>query len=639
MTWGRVALLLAAGWVAGGAALPAQEPAPGKPAVVANAAAAKPGPERPAKVDAVPRPAHEVNRLKALVEAGEKDDENKDWDGASTRADEAEVLVADWPDELLAQPEVVALMARLQKLEQHLPEAETPASDPDPGLKEAVEVVPLSGPELKAELARVVNAETGAIFDFPIDLNDKVLAWVHEFTTTKRGFMERTLSRGTRYLPMIRQIFAEERVPQDLAYLAVIESGYLNAAHSYAKAVGMWQFMRATGRIYGLKGNAWLEERRDPVKSTRAAARYLRRLYEISGDWYLALVGYNAGPLTTERAIQNLGTRNFWDMHRSKWLRTQTKNYVPEMCAAVLVGRFPEKYGLSIEQLPPYVYETVEVERMTSLPVLARFAGADVDALRELNPELLRATTPPGRYELRVPPGTSGTTARALARIPANQLLDFKTYKVKKGDTLARLAIKFKVGPEDLLAANDLTKAQFRAGRVIKVPPPPPTPIDDRDLLPKAQRATIIGDQPLENLPAIPDVKPAEAEAVPAEVVPPPASGAPVAMAPAVATPLKTSAAPTPEPIAVAPATPPEAAPMAVPAVTRVAAPGVASAATSVPAPTAPLEARPATHLVKHGETLFAIATRYGMTVPELRRLNHLKRAQLKTGMRLRLRK
>jgi len=498
-------VLLAAGCAAGAAALPFEEAT--APAKILGALGGAPSVPAPKGGAEAVRP--EVGRLRVLVEAGEQDVELKDWDGASNRADEAEVLVADWSDELMARPEVAVLLTRLQQLERHLSATAEPGAEPDPGLKDAEEVVPLSPAELKAELAQVVSAEAGAIFDFPIDLNDKVLAWVHEFTTSKRGFMERTLTRSTRYLPMVRQIFAEERVPQDLAYLAVIESGFLNSANSYAKAVGMWQFMRATGRIYGLNGNAWVEERRDPVKATRAAARYLRRLYELSGDWYLALVGYNAGPLTTERAIQNLGTRNFWDMSRSRWLRDQTKNYVPEMCAAVLVGRFPGKYGLNVDQLPPYAYETVEVDRMTSLPVLARFAGVDVDALRELNPELLRASTPPGHYPLRVPPGASGTTARALARIPANQRLDFKSYKIRKGDTLARLAARFKVGTEDLLAANDLTKAQFRAGRTIKVPPPPPGPIDDRDLLPRAERTNLIAEQPLQDLPALPDVRPA----------------------------------------------------------------------------------------------------------------------------------
>jgi len=361
--------------------------------------------------------------------------------------------------------------------------------------------------------------------------------------------------------------------------------------------------MRATGRIYGLGGNAWVEERRDPVKATRAAARYLRRLYEISGDWYLALAGYNAGPLTTERASLNLGTRNFWDMYRSRWLRNQTKNYVPELCAAILVGRFPERYGLKVEQLPPYAYETVDVDRMTSLPVLARYADTDVDALKELNPELLRATTPPGHYTLRVPPGQSGVTARALARIPAGQRLDFKPYRLRKGDSLARVAARFKVGTEDLLAANSITRAQFRAGRVIKVPPPPAAPIDTRDLRSTVERAQLIGDRPLERLPAIPPPGPAPS------LVPPPASQEP---------PREASAEPAQEPAAPPPAREP-----------------APRAAARIPVP----ESRPAFHVVKRGETLFAIAERYGLEVKDLRKWNKLRKNAIQAGQRLRLKR
>ncbi len=592
--WSRSLTLLA---VAGAAGLGAAADQPGAQQ------APPPVHQQYIKIPARPpaaRPADLV-RLRAIIEAGEKALEEKDWDGALSCSEQAEALLADWPEEALKQPEVIALHARLVEFQQHLPDTEEVPLTPDPGLKDAEEVGPLSPEDLRTERAQVQGAEMGAVFDFPIDLNDKVLAWVHQFTTEKRGFMERTLSRASAYLPMVRQIFAEEHIPKDLAYLAVIESGYINSAHSYAKAVGMWQFMRSTGRIYGLGGNAWVEERRDPVKSTRAAARYLRKLYEISGDWYLALAGYNAGPLTTERASLNLGTHNFWDMYRSRWLRNQTKNYVPEMCAAILVGRFPERYGLKIEQLPPYAYETVEVDRMTSLPVLARYADTDVDALKELNPELLRATTPPGHYTLRVPPGQSGVTARALARIPANQRLDFKRYKVRKGESLARVATRFNLSAEDLLAANDITKAQFRPGRTILVPPPPAIAIDTRDLRSKVERAEIIEDKPLEKLPAIPPAGPvAPLEPVREEPL------APVA---------QVQGAPE----------------------TAVAVHGEAPAARRAPARIPAPEGRPAFHMVKRGETLFAIAARYGLEVKALRKWNKLRRNGIQVGQRLRL--
>jgi membrane-bound lytic murein transglycosylase D len=324
-------------------------------------------------------------------------------------------------------------------------------------------------------------------------------------------------------------------------------------------------------------------------------------------------VGYNAGPLTTERAILNLGSRNFWDMYRSRWLRNQTKNYVPELCAAILVGRFPERYGLKYEQLAPYTYETVAVDRMTSLPVLARYADTDVDGLKELNPELLRATTPPGSYNLRVPPGMSGVTARALARIPANQRLDFRAYKIRKGESLARVAARFNLSAEDLLDANSITKAQFRPGRVIQVPPPPASPIDDRDLRSSTERAQTIEDRPLENLPAIP----------PAQAVVPPVETAQAEL-PAPSAP-GTVAEPAPE------GRTPEGRTPTVRTLVREARPAPAR----IPA----AETRPAFHLVKRGETLFAIAERYGVEVKELKKWNKVKRAGIQVGQRLRLKR
>jgi membrane-bound lytic murein transglycosylase D len=599
--WSRWALLLAAaGGAAGFAANPAAQPA--------TPPAAPPVHQQYIKIPVQPHPAPprasaEAAKAKSLIESGEKALEEKDWDGAVDYADQADDLLDSLPEEVQKQPEFTALRSRLTELQGHLPDTEEVPLLPDPGLKEAEEVQPLSPEDLRSELEQVKGAEMGAVFDFPIDLNEKVLAWVHLFTTSKRGFMERSLSRASRYLPMVRQIFGEEGVPTDLAYLAVIESGFTNSAASYAKAVGMWQFIRSTGRIYGLGGNGWVEERRDPVKATRAAARYLKKLYELSGDWYLALASYNAGPLTTERAILNLGTRNFWDMYRSRWLRTETKNYVPELCAAILVGRFPERYGLKVEQLPPYTYETVDVDRMTSLPVLARYAETDVEALRELNPELLRGTTPPGRYSLRVPPGQSGATARALARIPASQRLDFQPFRLRKGQTLAKVAARFNLSEEDLLAANGITRVQFRPGRTILVPPPPASPIDDRDLRSQAQRAHTIEDRPLDRLPAIPGAtapleRPAEPDAAPAEPAPEASAGHP---------------APRP--------------------------PAAVRARVEKPAPRPPSEPRtPAVHVVKRGETLYAIAERYNLELNDLRKLNRLRKNAIVPGQRLKLR-
>jgi membrane-bound lytic murein transglycosylase D len=460
-------------------------------------------PKQPLQIQIPRTSAERIQRLKTLVDEAEKALDADEDDLSEERSDEAEVLIADWPTDLLVKPEVQALLQRLKEVEESLSEEEG-MTEPDPGLKVQEEVLSLKAEDLRAESERIRSAERGAIYDFPIDLNDKVLTWVRLFSTERKGYVERSLSRASQFMPMIRQVFAEEGIPQDLAYLGLVESGYVNQAKSRAAAVGMWQFIRATGRIYGLEGNAWLEERRDPIKATRAAARYLKKLYEITGDWYLATASYNAGPLSLERAAQQLGSRNFWDMHRSKWLRVETKNYVPELCAAILVGRNPELYGLKVDQLQPYAFETVAVNSMTSLHVLARCAGTDVDTLRDLNPELLRGMTPPGSYTLRVPPGKALSTAKILATLPNSARVEFRAYVVRRGDTVARLAKRFQVTPQDLLEANDLSPAQFRPGRRIKVPPPPILAVDDRDLTGAEERKTQFGDKPLSPLPAFP---------------------------------------------------------------------------------------------------------------------------------------
>ncbi|WP_243301110.1 lytic transglycosylase domain-containing protein [Geothrix oryzisoli] len=630
------------------------------------------GPPPPPQPQAVIAPvrapesdAARLARLRSLVEAAEQALEADDEDAAEARADEADVLTADWPPELLRTAAVQDLLQRLKEVQEQLSAEEPPApGEAEPGLKAAEEVISLSGEELRSELEKVRAAEQGATYDFPIDLNDKVLTWVSVFTTSKRGFMENALTRASVYMPMIRQVFAEEGVPSDLAYLAVIESGFRNEAKSRAKAVGMWQFIRSTGRIYGLTGNAWVEERRDPVKSARAAARYLKRLYEISGDWYLAASGYNAGPLTLERAIQNIGTRNFWDLARSRWLRTETKNYVPELCAAILVGRNPERYGLNIVPMTPYVYETVTVPTMTSLAVLARCAGTDSATLKALNPELLRGSTPPGSYTLRVPPGKALECLRQLARMPAGKRLDFQHYTVRRGDTLAKVAKRFKLAPDDLLDANDITARQFKPGKRLLVPPAPSLALDARDLAPRIERVKLLGDRPLEPLPVVPadpgpaaapggavagkvedSAAPALPKATASAAVEPPAAAAERPPTAAVREPASEGATYRAKPgdtlakIARARKVPlgqlmrlnPVAAKALHPGDT-VRLPGSDASGSAQPA-----TATPRSHLVRRGETLAAISRKYGLDPEDLKAWNRMKGDRVQAGQRLRL--
>jgi len=624
-----------------------QTPVPAPQVQVATA------PVRAAESDAT-----RTQQLRLLVEAAEKALEADDEETVAARSDEADVLTADWSLDLLKQAEVQGLLQRLKEVQDQITEEEEPEAEP--GLKAPDEVVSISGDELRAEQELVRSAEQGTTYDYPIDLNDKVLTWVSLFSTTKRGFMENALGRASMYLPMIRQVFAEEGVPSDLAYLAVIESGFRNEAKSRAKAVGMWQFIRSTGRIYGLNGNAWVEERRDPIKATRAAARYLRRLYEISGDWYLAASSYNAGPLTLDRAIQNLGTRNFWDLSRSRWLRTETKNYVPELCAAIVVGRNPDRYGVHIAPLVPYVYETVTVSSMTSLTVLARCAGTDAAVLKTLNPELLRGSTPPGTYQLRVPPGKAMDCLRQLAHMPAGKRLDFQTYLVKKGDTLAKVAKRFKLTADDLLAANDLTAKQFRPGKRLLVPPPPAIALEGHNLASGTERVKDLGDRPLAPLPAMPRDLDISAEASEKTEMPPqlPAAVPPVSVPMVQAEPVSPSAMLSTGPVTPAPV--PSTSILHAkqgdtlakiarshqvslgelmrlnPEAVKTLHPG-----DEVRLPSSPGEPKtiPAasTHKVQKGDTLASIARKYGVDPSDLKAWNRLKGDRLQAGQRLRL--
>lgn len=599
---------------------------------------------------AATHPAPTSKRLESLVAGAEAALAEGRKAEAVARLEEASGLIATWSADDLRSAAGLALLERLRTAELAL---QGPDAKPEPGLKVEEEVVTLTGEDLRLQMAQVARAEAGTTFDFPIDLNDKVVTWVREFTTTRRLFIERALGRSTRYMSMVRQIFAEEGVPQDLVYLAVIESGFQNHARSYAAAVGMWQFIRSTGRIYGLKGTAWVEERRDPVKSARASARYLRRLYEISGDWYLALVGYNAGPLTTERAVANVGSRNFWDLARSRWLRNQTKNYVPEILAAILIGKNPERYGLTITPETPFAFENVQVDKATSLAVLARTAGVSVEDLKDLNPELLRGSTPPGTYTLRVPPGFGPPTARALAGLSPAQRLDFKAYTVRKGDTLTKVSARFSVGAEDLLAANDLKPAQFKVGLRLKVPPRSALPIAAADLRGRDEPKAL-PDRPLEVLPAIPQPGPPleERRDTPR---PAPAPAAPPVAAPDATQPVAAATA-APPAGSTTPAIPRFVVAEAKDTLTRIAAawgvsrtelrrlnPGLSEQpgggvrvrlpeedpqATSVPT---------TSHRVRKGETLVSIARRHGLDAADLKAWNQLSSSKLKPGQRLRL--
>jgi membrane-bound lytic murein transglycosylase D len=272
----------------------------------------------------------------------------------------------------------------------------------------------------------------------------------------------------------MRRLLKEHGLPEDLVYIALIESGFDPYAYSRSKAVGPWQFIYLTGKKYGLKVNWWVDERRDPEKSTIAAARYLKDLYETFACWYLAAAGYNAGEYKIVKAMKRYRTEDFWTLAKVRFLKPETKDYVPLMIAAALVAKEPEKYGFTdVEYQKPLQYEKVRVPGLTGLSVVANACEASLEEIKELNPGLRRGVTPPNEndYEIKIPFGRKDLFEVMFQILQAYEKFEFKTHLVKKGETLKGIAKLYRVDLEPLLELNHLTKATpISKGTILSIP-------------------------------------------------------------------------------------------------------------------------------------------------------------------------
>ena len=308
----------------------------------------------------------------------------------------------------------------LVKAEPVQPEMTAPVTDDGPGdatLTEELSAkrleelyakggIPGWDPSLEEELK---NWEHQVKFDVPIQMNKQVRAYLVYFSTERKAVITRYLARSTRYLPMIKEVFQEAGLPEDMAYLAMIESGFNNRAYSPAAASGMWQFIKGTGLRYGLAIDSYVDERRDPEKATRAAAKYLLDLYKQFGSWYLAAASYNCGEGRVQRELNQSNHKNFWELSANMCLPTETKNYVPQMIAATIIAKNPEKFGFkNVPYLPPVKYDKVPVTETTSLIAAAVAVNVPAEEVQDLNPELLRGITPPDApsYTLNLPPSS-----------------------------------------------------------------------------------------------------------------------------------------------------------------------------------------------------------------------------------------
>jgi peptidoglycan lytic transglycosylase D len=306
----------------------------------------------------------------------------------------------------------------------------------------------------------------------PITLNKKVRSVIKYFQTKGRKVFTKWLERSGRYKKMVSAVFKEMDLPEELMYLAMIESGFNPRARSYARAVGMWQFISATGRYYGLRHNWWFDERRDYIKSTHAAAEHLKDLHErFKGEWYLALAGYNCNPKRVERNMRKYRTNDFWKLRR---LPRQTRNYVPTFLAATIIAKDPKKFGFYVEHQTPVEVDSITVSESIDLNVIAKAVDTTYAFIKEINPAIIRWVTPPGikNFTLYLPKNSREKFKTAYAQIPEKDKRSWVRHKIRSGENLSTIAGKYHTSISVLKTSNGLKGTRIRAGHYLLIPVP-----------------------------------------------------------------------------------------------------------------------------------------------------------------------
>ena len=311
--------------------------------------------------------------------------------------------------------------------------------------------------------------------DVPSPLENDRVAWALTYLTgDRKEVIEEGLSRATAYMPMIEATFDEVGVPRELAWSALIESLFKTGAYSRAAAVGMWQFVSGTARLYGMEVSANLDERRDPIVSTRTAAIYLKDLYAEFGDWPLVLAAYNAGKGRIGRAMERTGADDFWTLSERRAIPRETRDHVPKIYAAILLATDPEYYGLNVVQQPPYVYDESIMEAVTDLRLVADLAGVSFEEIRELNPHIMAWV--PKDYPVRIPAGAKSAFETALADVPPGERIEFLTHVVVRGDTLSNIAAQYVTRQRSIIEVNNLRNPnRLSIGQRLIIPVGPET--------------------------------------------------------------------------------------------------------------------------------------------------------------------
>ena len=310
-------------------------------------------------------------------------------------------------------------------------------------------------------------------YDFPIARNKQVDMYLDLFQNSQRKQFGRWLARSTRYQPLINKELTEAGLPLDLIYLSMIESGFNQRAYSRSRAVGLWQFMRPTGRQYHLKIDKYVDERKDAEKSTRAAANYLSDLYEEFGDWHLAVAAYNGGPGKVRGGLRRYKVDNFWDLASHKYLKLETKRYVPKLIAAIIIAKNPEKYGFfNLPYQKELEYDSIKVGPGMPLEAVALISNSTSKEIKQLNQELRQTRTPLNRtsYTVNIPKFSSALAKKNIARLHSTVNTGFKSHKTKNGETLATVCKKYGINKTTLLKVNDLHSSKLVAGQKLRIP-------------------------------------------------------------------------------------------------------------------------------------------------------------------------
>jgi membrane-bound lytic murein transglycosylase D len=322
-------------------------------------------------------------------------------------------------------------------------------------------------PKLKDKVKEQVQATASQL---PLSVNDAVLGYINYFSGRGRRTLIAGLERAGRYRPMIQRILQEEGIPQELIHLAQAESGFYPRAISYKAAAGMWQFVAWRGQEYGLLRTAYTDDRLDPEKATRASARHLHDLYNMFGDWYLAMAAYNCGPNAVARAVERTGYADFWELRSRHVLPEQTTNYVPIILAMTIMTKNAAEYGLEgVVPDAPLEYDTIEADAPTHLGLVADLTDAPMAELLDLNPALLKGVVP-GGYVLHVPKGTGSTLSASLQMIPGERRASWRMHKVSSGETLAAIGKRYGMAAGSIAAANGLKQDSPAAGDRLLIP-------------------------------------------------------------------------------------------------------------------------------------------------------------------------